>query len=163
MPPAWEDQLIGDLRHFDEEIDWRAYFPKRTYVPGGNQPSGTTYERIPRVYRSLGEKTELLIGQPSELTAVTAEMRTNDIPVWHVSLPPRGAHEWRNLEYAHQNNLTLGVLNVAGAKDMRLPRGCDILDLKDVLRDIDQLPSAEFDHSVVGAASIWDSRESIIA
>lgn len=58
--------------------------------------------------RSLGKNTKFIIGYPSELVQIVAEMRQFGLETCLVALDPRGSHERLNLEYGKENGLICG-------------------------------------------------------
>jgi hypothetical protein len=86
MPKKWEEALIEAYRLKPEQVWTPLAKPGRE-------------DRIKGFYGSLGSDTRYIIGYPSELVQVVASLNSKN-KVKLVALPPRGAHELKNLEWA---------------------------------------------------------------
>lgn len=88
MPKEWEEALIGAYGLKPEQVWTPLAKPGRE-------------DRVRGFYGSLGSDTRYIIGYPSELVQVVASLNSkNKNKVKLVALPPRGAHELRNLKWA---------------------------------------------------------------
>lgn len=91
-------------------------------------------EIIKQFFAKLSIHTKVLICYPSEMVQVAAEVALLGVPVRMVCLPPRGAHEVVNLEFAIKSGLCIAMLNLSGK---RIPswgvRTISIQDLPDVI------------------------------
>ena len=81
----------------------------------------STAQRLNQFYRSIGERTKLLIGYPSELVGVTASLhsksadpRSASLYPQLLALPPRGEHERNNLAFGLDHGIISAVLNPDG-------------------------------------------------
>jgi hypothetical protein len=104
MPTEYVMPLLDVLRTM--KIEFTLYLPDRIVSDRGEAPLHmTTRERVTMFYNDIiANPPRVLISLPSEMVQVMAELfKAGTI---HMSLPPRGAHEAKNLRFAHEVGLT---------------------------------------------------------
>ncbi len=156
LPVEWETVLQTELGK--SSYDWRMHTPKSSpprQVQWHRGPA-TRIERLRYYFGDLGAKTRLFIGYPSEQVGVIAEMRERGVPVWMLTLPPRGAHEKRNLEFAMRHGLVHGELAFSDAHRPSLPELRQILPkmLPTILGELDQ---PELQSDLLGSKPVWST------
>jgi hypothetical protein len=108
--------------------------------------------RLQHLAGCIGLNTRVIIGFPTELTAVVAEARSKGAPVQLLACPPRGAHEAENLRFAQENGMLLGEIDFTGEHQPTVPgaRHIDVRDLADVIGYALRLPPARLDQGLLG-------------
>lgn len=121
-PKDWVFRLRDTLNAIDEP--YALHSPSGRVVGGlATLPRAESFEeRIEQFYNDLGGQTRLVVGYPSELVGVVCELRERGVPVWMLALPPRGAHELRNLEFALRHGIVFAELDMTGlTRESSLP------------------------------------------
>lgn len=154
MPKKWQHELQQSLGLVGQE--WALHTPQgRIAHDLSTAQNLSKRSRIESFYNDVGGRTRLLIGYPSELVGLVCELRERGVPTWMITLPPRGAHERRNLRFAIDNNIVLGEL---GTEDYYLPP--TFTDLRRITSntlkyELDTLPEATWQSGIVGTKSFW--------
>jgi len=155
MPKEWADELLSVLSAND--FTWSFHTPEgQTSDDSAINQKPAKRERIQNFYNSLGGKTKILIGYPSELVGVVCEMRSRGVQVWMIALPPRGAHELRNLQFAVENQLVLGELS---PKDyFHTPTFPELQPIKVPMIQsiVADLPEAKWSGGLIGTNTVWE-------
>ena len=162
MPKAWEDELMEAFRNRDlkkDHVSWAIHTQRRRYKQDQAYPWITNkLWRIEDFYKSLGGETKLFVSFPTELVGVMADMRTRDVPVQMILMPPRGAHEVRNQDFAQRNGLVYGYLAVGMYAGLTEYRGLPVVkpdELEDVVRAQRRVKAEVWDKAVVGIERLW--------
>jgi hypothetical protein len=113
-PDAWVAELQQSLDVHN--VAYAIHTPQHRISPGKKQVYETFNTRIQAFYNDLGGKTKILIGYPSELVGVAAELRDRGVDCWMISLPPRGAHELRNRDFGFKHDIIHSGLLPGGAR-----------------------------------------------
>jgi len=108
MPVEWEKEIVSEVAR-SVNLTWGLHTTRgSTSHKFEVMKRVSKRDRIQNFYDDLGGNTRLVLGYPSELVGVVCDLRSRGVPVWMICLPPRGAHELRNLLFAMENNLVLG-------------------------------------------------------
>ena len=109
MPSAWESELS------------RYTVGENSIWTPNSEPKPE--ERINGFYRALDQSTQTIVGYPSELIQVIEALhRVGNKDVQLVALPPRGAHEQRNLDYAIEKGLVAAGTALKGVRSTQYGR-----------------------------------------
>lgn len=156
MPAAWSDALRASLHGLNG--DWAMHTPGSVVTEVGSTSIAKRKDQIQEFYNNLGGRTRLLIGYPSELVEVMCELRARSVPVWMITLPPRGSHEKRNLQFALENDIVLGELRFKGdEKESSLP-GLRQIDLNNISKLV-SWGQPDFLTVPLGTTSVWEDKQ----
>lgn len=109
MAIEWQQQLTNALKLQRHQIELHLAH-KVINRQGQAVRHLSAQSRRERFLTALGNATRLIIGYPSELVQIVAEMQSVGIPVRLVALPPRGGHEFQNLTIGYSAGLIAGTL-----------------------------------------------------
>jgi hypothetical protein len=131
MKTAWTSALVGaltDVRRArsgqDSAFDWMLYTPGQRYSSDIVRPESVVSNRMQRLRGfcgGIGLNTSVVIGFPTELTAVVTEARLAGAPTQLLACPPRGNHELNNMKFAQKHGLLLGEIDFSGKHEPSLP------------------------------------------
>lgn len=152
MPADWQQALVRSLTETDQA--WRMHTTWGNIGHDARREEPDRKERIEAFYGDLGGATRAIIGYPSELVEVTCEMRERGADTWLITLPPRGAHEKRNLQFAQDHGLVLGELAMGTAHEPTL-EGLRQIQLSELRGVLDNLPQSSWSTGVVGSEPFW--------
>lgn len=137
MPKEYVTPLLQALHHMD--VEFTIYLPDRVITHKGEAPLHmATRERITTFYHDIiANPPKVLISLPSEMIQVMAELhRAGTI---HMSLPPRGAHEAKNLQFAQEVGLSSVEMRPHEATKRQL-----LNDLHNALQSRQQTPDEKY-------------------
>lgn len=111
MPDSYSAALVGACA--DLSLPYELWLPHSVETSdGGIDLSAKRWDAIETTYSRLATTIpRLLISYPSEMIQILAVWHSAGIPVQFLSLPPRGAHEQRNLQWAQEKGLVLAVID----------------------------------------------------
>jgi hypothetical protein len=163
MPKAWEDKLMEVFFNRkdskEDPVSWAIHTQRRRYKQSQAYPWITDKAwRIENFYQSLGGDTRLIVSFPTELVGVVADMNQRGVPAYMISMPPRGAHEVRNQDFARRNGLLYGYLAVGIYEGLTSLHGLPVIkpeSLEDVVRELKQTKASSWDKGVVGTERLW--------
>jgi hypothetical protein len=154
IPQAWENILLSSLARTGQ--DWVLHTPaSRT---ANSQHQWATAAREPRLQSfcdDLGGNTRALIGYPSELVSVASELRERGVPIWMLTLPPRGLHEKLNLRFAIDHGLIRGELAMSGANHRPSFEDVEPIDPHQLPKVLACLEKPDWQTGVLGTSPIW--------
>lgn len=153
-PETWPRLLEIGLEQAG--IDYSLHTPRYQLKRGRPEVAETFEERIRSFYGDLGGQTRLLIGYPSELVGVACELRSRGAPLWMLSLPPRGAHEKRNLEFGYRHGVIHSEIDITGAAGQPSIPGLPLVSLSDIPKVLQQLPDPSLEPGLLGEKSVWE-------
>ena len=155
MPRQWRKQLSGAMSCL-EDPDWSVHYPEIISSGQGDQAIDCLNDSIEGFFGDLGSNTRVVIGFPSELVNVVFDMKSRGVPVVMITLPPRGEHEYRNLQTAVQHGLAVAELRF----DDRPPTidGLGAIYCSDLGGSITNLQrDVEIDDQFLGTMPYWRS------
>lgn len=153
-PDAWPRLLEIGLQQAG--VDYSLHSPSYQIRNGRAEAAEGFEERVGSFYSDLGGQTRLLIGYPSELVGVACELRSRGVPVWMLSLPPRGAHEKRNLEFGYRHGVIHSEINITGAAEQASTTGLPLINLSDLPQVLQQPPDFTLRPDLLGEKSVWE-------
>lgn len=155
MPKEWEDEIMAALAK-SRITTWGIHTPRgKTSNKFEVKRRAPKLQRMQNFYDDLGGNTKVLIGYPSELVGVVCDMRQRGVPVWMICLPPRGAHELRNLQFASENNLVLGEFMPRGYPHPSTLPYLEQITANQIVDILHNLPKAKQIDGRIGTFSIW--------
>ncbi len=155
MPQEWEHELKSVLA-MSRSTTWGLHTPRgKTSHKFEVMRRLTKPERLQNFYNDLGGNTKVLIGYPSELVGVVCDMRERGVPIWMIALPPRGAHELRNLLFAIENKLVLGEFMPRDYTHPPTFPGLEQITSQQIAGILHNLPQAKWAEGIVGTTPIW--------
>ncbi|MEK9196070.1 MAG: hypothetical protein AAB914_01745 [Patescibacteria group bacterium] len=147
LPMTWFEKLQTGL--LASGVDFATHIP----ISNSNRA-----ERIRDFYSDLGGRTKLIIGYPSELVSVACDLQSRGSAVQMLTLPPRGAHEKRNLEFAMDNNIVIGELSF-DRDALTTFDGLDRIGPSDIKEVIASLPgTGTLPKNVIGTKPFWSEQ-----
>ncbi|MDQ5912860.1 MAG: hypothetical protein QG659_282 [Patescibacteria group bacterium] len=155
MPREWENELKSALAR-SRSATWGFHTPRgKTSHNFEVMRRLAKPERVQNFYNDLGGNTKILIGYPSELVGVVCDMRERGVPIWMIALPPRGAHELRNLKFAIENNLVLGEFMPREYSHPPTFPGLEQITSGQIAGILQNLPKAKWVEGIIGTTPIW--------
>lgn len=159
MPKEWENELTSTLAR-SRDTTWGLHTPRgKTSHKFEVMRMLTKAERVQNFYNDLGGNTQILIGYPSELVSVVCDMRERGVPIWMIALPPRGAHELRNLQFAIENNLILGEFTPRDYTHPPTFPEVEQITADQIIGLLQNLPKAKWVEGIIGTTPIWSDVE----
>lgn len=160
MPRRWADGLLEALGEMDNR-SWSMHTPEKLYTHSQPEPEklGERRERIKRLCGELAVNTRVLIGFPTELTQVVSELQLGGASTRFISLPPRGAHELRNMEFMQRHGLLAGEIQFRGKQTPSLA-DAQLIPLRELPEAIEALCEAETQPVALeqfGQDHVWDA------
>lgn len=152
-PPSWINSLESELHRLD--VSTSMHTPSYRVEEGHLIFEQDFCKRMRSFYDDLGSMTRILIGYPSELVGVACELRARGVPVWMLALPPRGLHEYRNLEFAHRHGIVFAELDMSGTQQSTID-GLQLLRPSDISSVLQETPESDLEPGLLGKKSIWE-------
>ena len=153
-PEHWARQLREAL--FDSHEPFAIHSPGYNHKNGHTTRTTSFQKRMHNFYRDLGGNTRLLIGYPSELVSVAAEMQARDVAMTMITLPPRGAHELKNLEFAWRHGIVIGELAVEGSRQIPTLADIPLVKPRDIAAVLKDVPKPAIEPGLLGEKSLWE-------
>lgn len=155
MPKEWRRKLTKELGHTDER--WSLHTPGGLYRQEGKFPVDGKRVQVAEFYQSIGYETEHIITYPNECTQSIAALNCEGVGARMLAMPPRGAHEVRNLEFARDAGFLLGEIGFTSCQKPSIP-GVNLIDARDIrnIMEFDR-PAQPLPGGLLGTVSYVDT------
>ncbi len=155
MPEEWEDKIFDCLDEA-ESRDWSMHTQRNRVINGNGVPLlPIRHSRIRSFYRALGGATERVVCYPSEMVGVMADLNERGVRAQMITLPPRGDHERRNLEFAIEHGLVFGQMAFKG---VNLIPGLRVVEPSELIGIIGKdKPKDTWRSGIVGTEPFWEA------
>lgn len=155
MPGSWQHALRSALN--TTESPWALHTPQGRHAYDGFTPETDRTTRIESFYGDLGKSTELIIGYPSELVGIVADIQQRGVNAHMLALPPRGDHERQNLRFGTDNGVIVAELQMPGADTSPTWDDLPRLAVADIPHILGTLEPSRLDPSLLGTVPFWES------